>query len=101
MIDIDNNLYRQWTLKKWLVWTMDIEDVWSMDIEEYIEYLMIPVHVYPLLFLIPTSTLIQSSYLNSVPKFLFLSATANVQTLGQDTWPATTPATTTQLHGNE
>jgi len=38
MIDIDNNLFGQWTLKKWLIWTMDIEDVWSMDIEEYVEY---------------------------------------------------------------
>ena len=37
MIDIDNNLFGQWTLKTWLVWTMDIEDVWSMDIEEYVE----------------------------------------------------------------
>jgi len=37
MIDTDNKLYGQWTLKTWLIWTMDIEDVWSMDIEEYVE----------------------------------------------------------------
>ena len=38
MVDIDNNLFGQWTLKTWLIWAMDIEDVWSMDIEEYVEY---------------------------------------------------------------
>ena len=45
----------------------------------------------------PDYRLVQNSQSNSVLKFLFLSATADVQTLGQDTWPPTT----TQFNGNE
>jgi len=82
MVDIDNNLYGQWTLKTWL--GMDNGHRRCLVNGHWRIYwiLMMPIYVYPLLFLIPTLTLTQSSYLNSGSKFQFLTVIAVVQNIG-------------------
>jgi len=68
MVDIDNNLYGQWTLKTWV--GMDnghrrylVNGRWRIY---WIR--MMSIHVYPLLFLIPT--LFLRSWLATSPEFL-------------------------------
>jgi len=83
MVDIDNDLYGQWTLKTWV--GMDNGHRRYLVNEHWRIYwiLMMSIHIYLLLFLIPT--LFLRSWLETSPEFL-IEQCSEVPVLDSNCW---------------